>query len=475
MTGAEDGEQDIDSPEDESETSENEPDETDDSLNESDLEEMTEAEDSEQDIDSGKPDEKEDVAEYNNEVILNDILNDISYDELKDLSPEFADEMIQEVNRGLDSIEKYFPDIDNVDKSEKVEEMKGLIEDKLVENDEKIWSALDTKDKNTYNNSNPNTQHEMDNIDKISETLGNEITKPELNLGSSALSAATEVFGGEQGEIPEYRDEGKITELTKEVEDSNRRIDFHNMKEDSLVESAFGKLAEKEGSEKNIDLPENMSNKYRDESNEQKDGLSKSDLEEMTGVENAEKNRSVEESNFEGTTERQVEVESITNKEGENISLDSLEKSLPENDQITIKTNEYTMTIHTDEKGRPEVYEVSEIKLLEGNRNNYEQKKMAEYKDTAISDDAGHVLAREFGGLPHQINLLPMNSNINRNSNWRDMEMEIKNAINNGKEITDFKVRVHYDPDSSRPHFFDVSCKQSGMPCFFTRIENKFE
>lgn len=121
-----------------------------------------------------------------------------------------------------------------------------------------------------------------------------------------------------------------------------------------------------------------------------------------------------------------------------------------------------TITSWTDEFGRIEKMDIDKIECYDGARDLNQQKKCNELKNGLTSDDAGHLLAREFGGPTEQFNLTPMDSYTNRHGEWRYMEQEWKKHINEGKVISDVSYQVYYEGDSRRPTGFDVSYKVDG-------------
>lgn len=120
------------------------------------------------------------------------------------------------------------------------------------------------------------------------------------------------------------------------------------------------------------------------------------------------------------------------------------------------------ITSWTDEIGRIEKMYIDKIECYDGARDLNQQKKCNDLKNGLTSDDAGHLLAREFGGPTEQFNLTPMDSYTNRHGEWRYMEQEWKKSINEGKTVSDVSYTVYYEGDSKRPTGFDVSYKVDG-------------
>lgn len=154
-------------------------------------------------------------------------------------------------------------------------------------------------------------------------------------------------------------------------------------------------------------------------------------------------------------------VESITN-------ANLLNGELPSNSKIIIKNKhgDNTITVHTDNLSRPRLYDVSQVTKTDGTRDIYQQYLCNFQKDGFPTDDAGHILAREFGGPCEQINLMPMDSHTNRYGEWRLMEKDIGRALDHGDAVTDFKTEIVYDGTSKRPLGFEVSYKNNGSTVY---------
>lgn len=126
-------------------------------------------------------------------------------------------------------------------------------------------------------------------------------------------------------------------------------------------------------------------------------------------------------------------------------------------------------TFETDSQGRvckvhvEEVRQVSsEERLRDGNRT----AETTEIKNGLETDDGGHLLGDLFGGSSDQINLVPMDSEVNRHGDWRLLEAKI-NATLNGpppRTVSDFTVTIRYDGDTARPSSFKVSYRVEGDP-----------
>ncbi|MCU7558675.1 DNA/RNA non-specific endonuclease, partial [Macrococcus capreoli] len=72
-------------------------------------------------------------------------------------------------------------------------------------------------------------------------------------------------------------------------------------------------------------------------------------------------------------------------------------------------------------------------------------------------DDGGHLIATQFGGSPDLDNLVPMNSTLNRQGEWRKIEQAWEKALRS-KPPKQVKVKIEpvYSGDSLRPDEFNV-------------------
>ncbi len=111
--------------------------------------------------------------------------------------------------------------------------------------------------------------------------------------------------------------------------------------------------------------------------------------------------------------------------------------------EYTVNGNKY----RTDENGNIVSCD-SKPKLCEdGKRNTVEQGK-AGGEDRREGDQGGHIIARILGGAEGEENLVPMRETINK-GDYKKMELEIKKALEEGKEV-DIHIDLEYN-DSSRP------------------------
>lgn len=112
-------------------------------------------------------------------------------------------------------------------------------------------------------------------------------------------------------------------------------------------------------------------------------------------------------------------------------------------------------TYKTDDKGRITECDAHLNKITqEGERNQKDQLDVGG-EERQEDDDGGHIIARILGGAGGIENLVPMRKTINR-GDYKKMENEIKEAIEDGKPV-DVKVNVEYSDDNSkRPSKIEV-------------------
>lgn len=72
-------------------------------------------------------------------------------------------------------------------------------------------------------------------------------------------------------------------------------------------------------------------------------------------------------------------------------------------------------------------------------------------------DAGGHLIACQFGGSGHAINMVPMNAYLNQLGAWRQMENNFRRLLLAGNQVF-ITIFVHYEGTSLRPSGFDVVC-----------------
>ena len=144
-----------------------------------------------------------------------------------------------------------------------------------------------------------------------------------------------------------------------------------------------------------------------------------------------------------------------------------LNGELPENSKIIINNQDgqNVITVKTDEFGRHQTIDIDSIQKFDGTRDLYQQQRCCGLKDGLASDDASHILAREFGGPSEQFNLLPQDSYVNRFGEQRLMERSWGKILDNGGTVKDVHIEVNYveGTNSFRPTGYEISCKENGV------------
>ncbi|MDE1495311.1 DUF637 domain-containing protein [Xenorhabdus bovienii] len=108
---------------------------------------------------------------------------------------------------------------------------------------------------------------------------------------------------------------------------------------------------------------------------------------------------------------------------------------------------------HTDSLSRPISVEAS-LTLSSNDRNYYQQRRVGHQGNAG--DDGGHLIGTIFNGPGEKLNMVPMESSLNRYGSWRNMERTWADALKTGKTV-DVKIQPRYSDNSARPSSFDVS------------------
>lgn len=120
----------------------------------------------------------------------------------------------------------------------------------------------------------------------------------------------------------------------------------------------------------------------------------------------------------------------------------------------------------TDDAGRVVSSKVSLSKSNLGKaryRDSGVQKKMAELKGSLPGDDAGHLIANQFGGSTNMVNLVPMKSEINR-SEFKILENKWKELLEESKKVrVEIKLKYPTHPaGTERPDWIEVLYEVDG-------------
>lgn len=71
--------------------------------------------------------------------------------------------------------------------------------------------------------------------------------------------------------------------------------------------------------------------------------------------------------------------------------------------------------------------------------------------------DEGHVIADSLGGVSNAYNITPQDSNLNRHGTQADLEEEMREALSEGKAVTNFNANINYSDDSMTPVSYEIS------------------
>ncbi|WP_369310052.1 DNA/RNA non-specific endonuclease [Providencia rettgeri] len=108
-------------------------------------------------------------------------------------------------------------------------------------------------------------------------------------------------------------------------------------------------------------------------------------------------------------------------------------------------------TYKTDSQGRVQSVE-AKLSLNKNDRNSYQQCKAG--KCGVAGDEGGHLIGTRFNEPGEKINIVPMNSNLNR-VEWKKMENLWAKALKENKQV-DVKIEPVYIGNSDRPAKFNV-------------------
>ena len=125
-------------------------------------------------------------------------------------------------------------------------------------------------------------------------------------------------------------------------------------------------------------------------------------------------------------------------------------KQLNKPEPNTIYQVDGNKTYKTDSQGRVETVE-AKLSLNSNDRNTYQQCKVG--KCGVAGDEGGHLIATIFTGPGEKLNIVPMNSNLNR-SEWKKMENSWAKALKENKDV-DVKIEPVYLGNSDRPSSFN--------------------
>lgn len=96
-------------------------------------------------------------------------------------------------------------------------------------------------------------------------------------------------------------------------------------------------------------------------------------------------------------------------------------------------------------------------------RDSNVQKQMAQLKGSLQGDDAGHLIANQFGGSTNMVNLVPMKSEVNK-STLKSLENKWRSLLEEGKEVkVDIKLKYPTHPvGCERPDWIEIIYEVDG-------------
>jgi len=152
--------------------------------------------------------------------------------------------------------------------------------------------------------------------------------------------------------------------------------------------------------------------------------------------------------------------------QGEGNQRKLLNNDLPKNASIFIplETLPGYFNVITDEFGRVKEFRSQKVDFFSGDRSGYRQGRSVDNNNGVRGlDDGGHLYARQWGGPPEGINIVPMNKHVNRHGWWRNMEKRINRELEAGNSVTDYIVKPLWEIQSRRPYGFEISYVVNGI------------
>lgn len=116
-------------------------------------------------------------------------------------------------------------------------------------------------------------------------------------------------------------------------------------------------------------------------------------------------------------------------------------------------TGEHDYHYFTDGQGRIEHVQAPKLQLKVHQGRLRNKTNTLEKMD---GDDAGHLIADQFGGSPDLDNLLSQNRQLNQQGGWKQMEEHWASVLKDNGRIEDVHIYVEYEGDSKRPAAYHV-------------------
>ncbi|MDW8766259.1 DNA/RNA non-specific endonuclease [Streptococcus suis] len=155
---------------------------------------------------------------------------------------------------------------------------------------------------------------------------------------------------------------------------------------------------------------------------------------------------------------------------GEHIIKGSHGKKLLAPNVIYVSEEGYEYT--TDSLGRISSVNADNLVLETADRNLYSQRTVGGI-DRLPEDDGGHLIASMFKGSGDIDNLVAMHKYVNRSGGeWYTMEQSWKEALEQGRKVSDIEIKPIYSGNSLRPDKFSISYTIEGKLPFKISIQN---
>ena len=162
-----------------------------------------------------------------------------------------------------------------------------------------------------------------------------------------------------------------------------------------------------------------------------------------------------------------TEVNEVETKIDDNGNVYCIDGKLLPNCTYELNGNIYV----TDDKGRIISCDAKPVRTPENPRDNKAQQE-AVGEDRKPTDQGGHIVGRDLNGDGGIGNLLAMDAKINQ-SDYKRMENDIKDALDEGKDVT-MHTDVTYKGDSERPDIITVTITADGEKAVY-KFDNNLD
>lgn len=103
-----------------------------------------------------------------------------------------------------------------------------------------------------------------------------------------------------------------------------------------------------------------------------------------------------------------------------------------------------------------------DLELASGKRYCKDEAKVPGVESATL--DEGHAIADSLGGVSNAYNITPQDSVVNRSGEQATMEEELRDALQDGREVTDFLGLIEYEDDNQIPTNYYFEYKVDGEP-----------